>query len=158
MPLIIRSIDTSDEARVRAFLEGLSAESRWLRYHQAMPVVKDWMVDDVVRADHVRHGALVALRDDRIVGIAEWARFDPDDPTADIAVVVAEPCRRTGVAGALLRRLARDARSHGVDAFSGSILTVNRPTIALVQRVAPTHTTTFDGGTVEVRIPLRASA
>src|SRR5438067_11306743 len=128
-PLITRPADPADATAVRDFLESLSGETRWQRYHRAMPFVKDWMVDDIVRADHVLHASLVAVRDGRVVGVAEWGRFDPDKTTADIAVVVGEDCRRSGIARALMRRLARNARRHGVDTFAGTILTVNRPTI-----------------------------
>lgn len=154
----IRRADAGDEQAVRDFLGSLSADSRWKRYHNAVPRVMPWMVDPVVRPDHVTHESLIALDGARIVGIAEWGRTSPDDATVDMAIVVAEDCRRHGIARALIRRLARSARANGIENFSGSILTVNRPSMALLRSVAPERTTRFDGGTVDFSVPLRASA
>jgi GNAT superfamily N-acetyltransferase len=156
--LEIRSAAVADGVGVRRFLEGLSSDSRWNRYHAAVPRVRSWMVDSVVRADHVCHESLVALYDGQIVGIAEWGRLDGDEPTGDIAIVVREDCRRHGIARALLRRLARNARANGIDEFTGTILSMNRATIAFVQQVAPVRTIMPDGATLEVRVPLRATA
>ena len=56
-----------------------------------------------------------------------------------------------------MRRLARNARAHGIESFAGSILTMNRASLALVHNIAPTKTLTLDGPTVDVRIPLRSA-
>ena len=154
--LEIRSATPDDEPLVREFLEGLSRDSRWNRYHAAVPRIRSWMVHSVVGADHVRHEALLAVSDGRVVGVAEWGRLAQDDGTADIAVVVSDDCRRHGIARKLMRRLARRARSQGIETFTGTILSMNRATLALVKNVAPVRTFQFDGGTIEVRVPLSA--
>ena len=154
--LTIRSATDDDADAVRAFLESLSEDSRWLRYHAPVPVVRTWMVDAVTRADHEKREALIAEVDGAIVGLAEWGRVEAGDPTADIGVVVDDRLRRRGIGRELLRHLATSGRQHGIEAFSASVLSVNRPTIALVQDVAPQRTITFDGPTVAVRIPLSA--
>jgi len=154
--LRIRRATAADEAAVRSFLEELSADSRWKRYHNAVPRVMPWMVDPVVRPDHVMHESLLAIHEGRIVGIAEWGRCDPDDTTVDMAIVVSEDCRRHGIARALVRSLARSARRQGIESFSGSILTVNRASVALLRNVARTFVTSFDGGTLDFVAPLSA--
>lgn len=154
----IRPATEADEPLVREFLAGLSEETLRLRYHTSVPVVRSWMVDSVVRADHVVHEALIALHDGRVTGIAEWGRYEPSDETADIAVVVRDDCRRHGIARSLIRHLARDAVAHGVTSFGGTILSMNRPSRALIENIAPTKTFTLDGPTVDVRIPLHATA
>lgn len=156
--LEIRVATSDDEADVREFLSGLSEETLRLRYMSGVPVVRPWMVDSVVHADHVLHEALIARYQGRIVGIAEWGRYEPGDPEADIAVVVRDDCRRHGIARKLLRRLAANALAHGVDTFGGTILSANRASLALVHNVAPTKTVTLDGSTLDVKIPLRATA
>ena len=154
--LVIRAACEQDAAAVREFLESLSEDSRWLRYHSPAPVIRSWMIDAVARADHDHREALLALVDGEIVGLAEWGRVQPDDPTADVGVVVDERHRRRGIARELMRHLAASGRAHGLEAFTASVLSVNRPTIAMVQDVAPVRTLSFDGPTVEVRIPLSA--
>ena len=156
--LQIREATAEDEPAVRDFLSGLSEETLRLRYHSGVSVIRSWMVDSVVHADHVLHEALIAVHEDRIVGIAEWGRYESTDDEADIAIVVRDDCRRHGIARALLRRLARHARARGVDAFGGTILSTNRPSLALVHNVAPVRSVSFDGPTIDVRIPLHATA
>lgn len=154
--LTIRHATDDDADAVRAFLESLSEDSRWLRYHAPVPVVRTWMVDAVTRADHERREALIAEVDGKIVGLAEWGRVEADDAIADVGVVVDDRLRRRGIGRELLRHLAASGREHGIEAFSASVLSVNRPTIALVQDVAPQRTIAFDGPTVAVHIPLSA--
>lgn len=154
----IRLATPEDEPLVREFLNGLSPETLRLRYHTSVPFVRSWMVDSVVRPDHVLHEGMIAFHDGRVVGIAEWGRYERTDQTADIAVVVRDDCRRHGIARALIRHLARNAVAHGVTTFGGTILSMNRPSLALVQNVAPAKTFTLDGPTVDVRIPLTATA
>ena len=108
--------------------------------------------------DHVSHEALIARHDGRIVGIAEWGRWQPGDDKADIAVVVRDDCRRHGIARALIRRLARNARAHSIETFAGTILSTNRASIALLQDVAPVKTVALSGATFDVTIPLTATA
>jgi hypothetical protein len=55
-----------------------------------------------------------------------------------------------------MRHLAADAKQHGIEEFEASVLQVNRPTIGLLQHVAPQRTTTFDGPVLQVKIPLSA--
>jgi GNAT superfamily N-acetyltransferase len=153
----IRVATADDEADVRQFLEGLSPDTLRLRYQTGVPMIRSWMVDSVVRADHVMHEALIARYEGGIVGIAEWGRWEAGDRQADIAVVVRDDCRRHGIARSLMRRLARNARAHGIESFAGSILTMNRASLALVHNIAPTKTLTLDGPTVDVRIPLRSA-
>jgi ribosomal protein S18 acetylase RimI-like enzyme len=154
--LTIRAACDDDGEDVRAFLESLSPDSRWLRYHSPAPIIRSWMVQAVTDADHQNREALVAIVDGRIVGLAEWGRFGADQSIADVGVVVDDRMRRRGIGRELLRHLAASGRAHGLEAFSASVLSVNRPTIALVQDVAPQRTLSFDGPTVAVHIPLSA--
>jgi|SRR5581483_1354391 len=155
--LEIRLATAADEPGVRAFLEGLSDETLRLRYQTSVPMVRAWMVDAVVRPDHVMHEAIVAVHEGSVVGVAEWGRWEPGDTKADIAVVVRDDCRRHGIARALLRRLARNARAHGLETFAGTILSMNRASVALLANVAPTKTVTLDGPVLEATIPLRSA-
>jgi ribosomal protein S18 acetylase RimI-like enzyme len=154
--LAIRPAAAEDAPAVRAFLESLSEDSRWLRYHTGVPIVRSWMVDAVVASDHDSHEALLAWHDGRIVGIAEWGRVSTEDRSADVGIVVSDDCRRHGVARALLRRLVRSGRACGLESFTAHVLSTNRPMIALMQQEAPLRTVTFEGPTVAVHIPISA--
>ena len=156
--LVIRSATPEDADAVFAFLERLSPDSRWLRYHTGVPRVRPWMVDADVGSDHVRHDALLAFADEQLVGVAEWGRVHDNDEIADSGIVVDESWRRRGVARLLLKHLARDARHHGIERFEAHVLASNRPMIALMQDIAPMRDVRFEGPTLSMTIPLRATA
>ncbi|MGH2759595.1 MAG: GNAT family N-acetyltransferase [Actinomycetota bacterium] len=151
----IRAVRPEDTDAVRAFLEGLSDESRRLRYHSSVPIVRWWMVEDVTASDHDQREALLALRGDRVVGVAEWGRDPDDDGRAHVAISVDEQLRRRGLAQILTRRLAAVARQHGLEEFVAHVMPINRPVFGLLDRVAPIGSRRFDGDGVEVVIPLR---
>jgi GNAT superfamily N-acetyltransferase len=150
----IRIAGPQDAGAVGRFIEGLSEDSRWLRYHSPVPIVRPWMIDTIVANDHEQREALIALHDGRVVGLAEWGREEPGATTADVAIVVDEAFRRRGVARELVRHLTANAREHGISELLASVLSVNRPTINLIQHLAPTRSATFDGPVVEMRIPI----
>lgn len=156
--LTIRPATPCDASSVGAFLEGLSSESRLLRYHSPIPVVRWWMVEAVTAADHDQREALLALLDGRVVGVAEWGREPDVDARAHVAIAVDENVRRRGIAQALMRHLGAQARRHGITDFIATVMTVNAPTFGLIDRLAPVRTSRFDGDAVEVVIPLAASA
>jgi ribosomal protein S18 acetylase RimI-like enzyme len=156
--LEIRPATADDAAGVKAFLERLSPDSRWLRYHSPVPRIRTWMVDAVVSGDHEKREALLAIADGRIVGVAEWGRTQTSDEIADVGVVVDECCRRRGIARALMFHLAQEGLAHGVTAFHASVLSENRPTIGFVRSIAPERSVSLEGATVEIVVPLRVSA
>jgi GNAT superfamily N-acetyltransferase len=153
----IRAAEPADADAVRGFFEGLSEDARWLRFHSPTPIIRPWMVDAVVQTDHVHREALLALYEGRVIGVAEWGRTIPESADAHVAIVVDDGFRRRGVARELMRHLAANGRDHGIEEFTASVLSVNRPTMNLIRNVAPERTTTFDGPVVEVRIPLSVS-
>jgi N-acetylglutamate synthase-like GNAT family acetyltransferase len=156
--LTIRAATHDDAPEVSAFLEGLSSDSRWLRYHSPVPIVRWWMVEAVTAADHDQREALLALLDGRVVGVAEWGREPDEDARAHVAIAVDENVRRRGIAQALMRRLGAQARQHGITDFIATVMTVNTPTFGLIERLAPVRHSRFDGDAVEVVIPLAAAA
>lgn len=147
-----------DEADIAAFLQGLTPEARWMRYHSPVPIVRRWMVRAVAEVDHDVREALLARIDGRIVGVAEWGREPGDPHRAHLAVVVDDAYRRRGIASALIARLGNLAREHGISEFVATVMTVNGPALALVERLAPDRTVRWDGGALEVQIPLAAAS
>lgn len=152
--LCIRPARPRDATEVTEFLERLTAESRWLRYHSPVPIVRWWMVEAVTGTDHDHREALLAFLDGRLVGLAEWGRETEESDRAHVAIVVDEHVRRRGIARALMRRLATIARALGIQDFVATVMSINRPAFGLIERMAPVRSSRFDGDAVEVLIPL----
>jgi GNAT superfamily N-acetyltransferase len=106
----IRTAEPFDEAALRSFLDELSPES--VRHFSATGVDAADSARWLVEHEPDRQ-SLIAVRDDgRIVGHAVGTGIGTTTP--ELAVVVADDHRRRGVAGALLERLAYEARARGV--------------------------------------------
>ena len=76
--------------------------------------------------------------------------------TADMAVLVEDDWQRKGLSLILIERLRELARLRGIEAFTATILSENRPAISLVRRVFPRATLTIDGTETTAEMPFEA--
>lgn len=130
----IRPIRPDDLERDHDFIVGLSAISRYNRMMGTLREPSRELLDHFVKVDYCREMAFVAVvgadRDERIVGVARYAR-DPAD--CEFAVAVADEWQSRGVAATLTRLLFEYARAHGVRRIFGVILANNGPMLNLVK-------------------------
>lgn len=114
----IRDIAPSDRSAERAFIEGLSDESRRRRFLAQLKSPDDKLLDSLVNIDARRETALVAVVSDdgaeRIVGAARFSMASPDAVDGECAVVVADDWQDQGLGTALVRDLAERARARGL--------------------------------------------
>ena len=108
-----------DGDAVGAFLDGLSFQSRYLRFHGAAsgasPLLRK-LLCDVDGALHQAWLAWVGEGDDaRVVGEARFVMTAPDSE-AELAIVVADAYQGSGLAQALMQQLLGAATSAGVSA------------------------------------------
>ena len=136
--LHLRPIRPEDAALERAFVNGLSEQSRYLRFFYRMTELTPAMLARFTQVDYDRELALVALAtsgDDgaqAFVGVARYIA-NPDHASAEFAVVVSDAWQRCGVAGVLMRGLITCARRRGLERLTGTILRANEPMIAFVR-------------------------
>lgn len=114
----IRDIAPTDRAAERAFIEGLSEQSRRHRFLAQLKSPDDRLLDSLVNIDARREAALVAVVSDygteRIVGAARFSMASPDAVDGECAVVVADDWQDQGLGTALVRGLAERARARGL--------------------------------------------
>ena len=150
----VRRLCPEDAPALAAFIERLSAQSRYRRFHSALPRLTGQMISYLTDIDHHDHEALIAVPPGTggvIVGVARFIR-DPAHPdTAEVAVVVADSWQRHGLGTLLLRRLARRAREVGISSVTGDILAENHPTIRLARRLG-VRSMANHGSTVATRM------
>jgi len=136
VPLTLRAVRTGDQAGLRAFIDGLSRESRYFRFLTGGSVA-----DEVIRG-FVSHrlGRDVALvvtsRDadtgmETIVANAEYVVSDGD--IAELAVVVADDWQGQGLGRRLIQRLQQLARSRRLRGMRGDVLSENRRMLAIMR-------------------------
>jgi len=109
----IRGIRPDDAERLVAFHEQLSPESIILRYFGPHPRLSPAEVTRLTTVDGVDRFAIVALLDDRIVGVARYER-EPGTDRAEVAFLVADDQQGKRLGTMLFEHIAAGARSNGI--------------------------------------------
>lgn len=143
--ICIRPLRLDDREREVAFLEGLSARSRYLRLFVTRKVLPTGLIDQLMDLDYRRRMAFAATTTaggmEQLVGVARYATAGEQD-VAEFAVSVADAWQRSGVATALLKQLIRYGREQHIRRLQGQILPENVAMIALARRLG--FTVTYD--------------
>jgi GNAT superfamily N-acetyltransferase len=154
--VVIRPLGPGDKAGLAEGFERLSETSRYRRFMSPTVRLTAQQLAYLTELDHHDHEALVAIdpssRDG--VGVARYVRSREDPEQAEAAVVVADDWQRRGVGTALLRHLAAHAREHGIERFTGFILSDNRAIRELLEGVGQLEQRHAGGNTVEVSLQI----
>ena len=134
--LHVRPIRPEDAALERAFVSGLSEQSRYYRFFYRLAELTPAMLARFTQVDYDRELALVAVATTEdgpaFVGVARYIA-NPDRTSAEFAVVVADAWQRRGVARVLMRGLIVCAKRRGFEQLTGAVLRVNEPMLAFVR-------------------------
>ena len=125
--LHIRPIMPEDAEREQAFVHGLSEQSRYFRFFYQLHDLTPAMVARFTQVDYDRELALIALdgkASPAIVGVARYFT-NPDQESAEFAVVTGDAWQGRGVGKALMRRLIASAKASGLARLEGSVLRAN---------------------------------
>jgi acetyltransferase len=138
--VIVRPVMPRDAKAEGEFVTALSPLSRRLRFHGAVARLPASMLRAMTRIDQHQHVALVAqaLDDSQRPHIVADARYvvDSGQPqSAEFAIAVADDWQGAGLGRLLMQRLARHARSQGLQQLHGSVLRDNHTMLALMQRL-----------------------
>jgi RimJ/RimL family protein N-acetyltransferase len=152
----IRQIEPQDKALVRTFYDELSDRSRRLRFLVPTSDISDEDLEYLTDVDHKRHEAMVALEDDRLVGVARYVRAPGDRESAEVAVVVIDNRQGKGIGTALLDRLTQRARENGITRYTALVSTDNDIVIGALERAGAERAATNDQGEIEFAIDVPA--
>ena len=118
----IRPVRPDDEAALERFLDGLSTESRALRFFSAaasMHIAAHLAVD----VDFRDTFSLIALKDGEIVGHGMYGLRRPD--SVEVGIAVADNWHGRGVGTALVAALAHAAVDNGFETVEAVVLPGN---------------------------------
>ena len=117
-----------DAERERAFVHGLSDESRYFRFFYQLHELTPAMLARFTQVDYDRELALVVLtptpKGEQFIAVARYVA-NPDHESAEFAIVVADEWQNRGVARKLMERLIAAAKTRGFVRLQGTILRAN---------------------------------
>ncbi len=148
----LRPLEGDDRQRLVRLFYRLSPESIHHRFLSPLHDPSDVGLDRLVDIDHREREALAAVVGDEVVGVARYSR-NAQTSTADVAVLVEDGWQRKGLAVVLIERLRELARSRGIETFTATILSENRPAIRMVRKVFPGAVLTLDGPELTALMP-----
>jgi acetyltransferase len=126
--LHVRPIRPEDAELERAFVDGLSEQTRYFRFFYHLHELTPAMLARFTQVDYDRELALVAIDESggkrAIVGVARYTR-NPDRESAEFAVVVTDAWQNRGVGYRLMKRLIESARQRGLSRLEGTVLRAN---------------------------------
>ena len=117
-----------DYEDIKAFYDGLSQESRYLRFHGS------GRTDIAARADAEASGvdrlALIGRHDGRVVAVAGYEGLR-EPGVAEAAFAVADDDQRRGIGMRMVEQLAAIAASRGIRRFDAEVLASNHPMLGV---------------------------
>ncbi|MGZ3143334.1 N-acetyltransferase family protein [Lentzea chajnantorensis] len=143
---------TTAPAAVDAVFAGLSARSRFQRFHSPTPRLTAAARRVLVDVDGTRHAAVCARVGDDPIGIARVIRTG--ERGAEIAVAVVDRWQRRGAGRRLLEALTEVAARLGFAELHGDVLPGNHAMLALVRKVLPGVQLSEEIDTIRLSYPL----
>ena len=146
VPITIRTLLSEDRAIEEAFVRDLSPESRYFRFHTALPALTPEMTERFIHLDYPDQMALIACvgsgQTERQIGVARYAR-SATETTADLGIAIADAWQSKGLGTELLRRLLVLADQAGIRQLSADVLYENHRMRSLARdlgfRLAPSQ-------------------
>jgi RimJ/RimL family protein N-acetyltransferase len=157
--LDVRPMTRADRDRQAELFARLSPESRFHRFFTAKPELSRRELDHLSEVGHVGHIAFAAVDpcDGSIVGVARYIEHGNADPTAELAVEVADDFQRRGIGTALCARVIESARCNGFTRLTATALWENQPARALM-RCLGFHAIRSQGREIEFELMLAPQA
>ena len=132
----IRPIRAEDEPLAREFFEGLSEDTRHLRFMKFVNALSDKLIHFFTHIDYEKHMAFVCEAEaegrSRLAGEARYVA-NPDGRSCEFGVVVADDWHKSGIAGLLMEALIRAARANGLESMEGLVLRDNHDMLRFVR-------------------------
>jgi len=134
--LVIRPIRPEDADMTQEFVRGLSEQTKYFRFMQAIKELTPEMLVRFTHIDYDREMALIGViehdGEEAAVGISRY-NSRPGGEACEFAVVVSDTWRNLGIGARLMRSLMANARRRGFRVMEGEVLTANTRMLALMK-------------------------
>jgi RimJ/RimL family protein N-acetyltransferase len=155
----IRAIRPTDKTLVVDAFGKLDPESVYTRFFQAKESLSDQELKAATEVDFENVVALVVTIEsggkETVIGGGRYLAFDlSGGRSAEIAFIVEEDYHGQGIAGRVLKHLARIAREKGVSQFQAEVLSHNKAMLAVFSRSGLPMKLTQTEGVIHVTLSL----
>ncbi len=134
--LIIRPIRPEDAELEQDFVRGLSEQTKYFRFMQALKELTPEMLVRFTQIDYDREMALIGVVEEDgeevEVGVTRYMSR-PGGESCEFAIVVADSWRARGIGARLMRSLMENARQRGLRVMEGEVLSANTRMLALMK-------------------------
>lgn len=155
--VLIRPIRPADEPGERAFFDGLSGESKELRFMKNARSLNEQLIHFFTHIDYDRHMAYVCEHDGRLVGEARYLA-NPDRASCEFGIVIGDAWHHSGIARLLMDALIGAARERGFETMEGLVLRGNANMIGFVRELGfELQAERYEPTMVRVVKPLRSA-
>ena len=120
----------ADFGDIKAFYDGLSPESRYLRFHGYGRA--DFAARAAVEASGIDRFALIARHDSAVVAVAGFDGLR-EPGVAEVSFGVAEDLQRHGIGTRMLEQLAAIGAERGIHRFDAEVMRENQPMLGVFQ-------------------------
>ena len=155
----IRGVRPADKAGIVDAFSKLDPESVYTRFFQAKGALSAQELKAATEVDFENVVALVVTVEsggkETIIGGGRYLAFGlPGARSAEVAFIVEEDYHGLGIAGRILRHLARIAREKGVSRFQAEVLPQNKAMLAVFLRSGLPMKQTQAEGVIHVTLSL----
>jgi acetyl coenzyme A synthetase (ADP forming)-like protein len=149
----VRQADERDVAALIQFLQSLSPQSLYYRFH-GRPALSETQTRALIGLDGHEATALVAESGGRIVAFASYYRDGAVADRAEVAFAVSDAVQGHGLGTRLLEQLAKVGREAGINTFQAKVLGDNRQMLEVFRNSGLSETVCLEGGVFHVALSL----
>jgi RimJ/RimL family protein N-acetyltransferase len=152
-PVSLRPLEHGETEPLLRVFDGMSGESRALRYLTGLPRLPQPMLSMLTAVDDDRHVAWLASVEDEPAGVARYVRASGSARTAEVAFEVVDRHHGRGLGTVLLDTITTVAAARGIRRIQGTLAPSNTASRRLLAKVGAT--TRWVDGLLEADGPLR---
>lgn len=145
--LNIRPISPADAELEQAFVRGLSRQSRYYRFHNAIKELSPKQLAALTHPDSENAAALIVVREsggtEEEIAVARYV-ICPDRKSCEFAIVVADAWQKHGLGTRLLQALIAHAQARGLSRIYDAVFASNLAMRNLAARMGFVESTCAD--------------
>ena len=156
--ILLRPIRGEDAPAHAAFMGRLSPEAIRFRFFQPRSSFTRRELAQATQIDYAREMAFIATAENT-EGLSETlgvvrAWIDPDNVSAEFAIIVDDGCRGEGLGRLLTEKMIEYTRRRGILALRGTVLPDNQPMLRLTRKLGFNSRMSREEETIDIALPL----